>query len=93
MALCYNFTRVLNILGIDRFVAYMAAKASAVRQAVHKDVHAVAQRSIQRVLEALWAYIASQIRVSRLRGIPAASKDSYWAVLNAFSSKDALGFV
>ena len=29
MALCYNFTRVLNILGFERFVAYMAAKALA----------------------------------------------------------------
>jgi hypothetical protein len=27
MALCYNFTRVLNILGFDRFVAYLAEKA------------------------------------------------------------------
>jgi len=25
MALCYNFTRVLNILGLERFTAYMAA--------------------------------------------------------------------
>jgi Transposase DDE domain len=25
MALCYNFTRVLNILGFERFTAYMAA--------------------------------------------------------------------
>ena len=24
MALCYNFTRVLNILGFDRFMAYLA---------------------------------------------------------------------
>ena len=24
MALCYNFTRVLNILGFERFVAYVA---------------------------------------------------------------------
>ena len=24
MALCYNFTRVLNILGFDRFIAYLA---------------------------------------------------------------------
>jgi Transposase DDE domain len=29
MALCYNFTRVLNILGFDRFVAYLAEKARA----------------------------------------------------------------
>jgi len=27
MALCYNFTRVLNIIGFDRFIAYMAEKA------------------------------------------------------------------
>ena len=26
MALCYNFTRVLNIIGFDRFVAYIAEK-------------------------------------------------------------------
>jgi hypothetical protein len=26
MALCYNFTRVLNILGLERFVAYTAEK-------------------------------------------------------------------
>lgn len=26
MALCYNFTRMLNILGFDRFVAYMAKR-------------------------------------------------------------------
>jgi transposase len=29
MALCYNFTRVLNILGFDRFVAYLAEKTRA----------------------------------------------------------------
>jgi DDE family transposase len=28
MALCYNFTRVLNILGLDRFMAYLAARHS-----------------------------------------------------------------
>jgi transposase len=27
MALCYNFTRVLNIIGFDRFIAHMLAKA------------------------------------------------------------------
>jgi transposase len=26
MALCYNFTRVLNILGLDRFMAYLAER-------------------------------------------------------------------
>lgn len=28
MALCYNFTRVLNILGFDRFVAALAEALS-----------------------------------------------------------------
>jgi transposase len=28
MALCYNFTRVLNILGLDRFTAYLAERRS-----------------------------------------------------------------
>ena len=28
MALCYNFTRVLNILGLDRFMAYLAKRHS-----------------------------------------------------------------
>ena len=26
MALCYNFTRVLNILGLDAFIAYLAKR-------------------------------------------------------------------
>jgi transposase len=28
MALCYNFTRVLNIIGFERFIAYMAKKGA-----------------------------------------------------------------
>src|SRR6266566_2953552 len=32
MALCYNFTRMLNILGFDHFVAYMAEKARVARE-------------------------------------------------------------
>jgi transposase len=32
MALCYNFTRVLNILGFERFLACMAAKMLLVRE-------------------------------------------------------------
>ena len=31
MALCYNFTRVLNIIGLDRLRAYLAAKRSGAR--------------------------------------------------------------
>jgi hypothetical protein len=29
MALCYNFGRLLNILGLDRFIAYLASKRAA----------------------------------------------------------------
>jgi len=28
MALCYNFTRVLSIVGLDRFVVYLAGRAA-----------------------------------------------------------------
>lgn len=31
MALCYNFTRVLNIVGLDRLKAHLAAKRSGAR--------------------------------------------------------------
>jgi hypothetical protein len=61
MALCYNFTRVLNILGFERFVAYMAAKKLAARHL------AAVLRCIQLVLAAFWTHIVSPIAVSRLR--------------------------
>jgi transposase len=59
MALCYNFTRVLNILGLDRFVAYMAAKILRVRQA---DL-AAALHCIQLVLAAFRIQIRSRLAV------------------------------
>ena len=63
MALCYNFTRVLNILGFERFVAYMAAKALAVRE----YVLAAALHCIQLVLGAFWTHIVSRLAASRPR--------------------------
>ncbi len=45
MALCYNFTRVLNILGLKRFVACMAAMLLLLEYAL-----TVTLRCIQRVL-------------------------------------------
>jgi transposase len=67
MALCYNFTRVLNILGFERFVAFMAAKALAARECALVTV----LHCIQLVLGAFWTHIASPLAVSRLGSSPA----------------------
>ena len=48
MALCYNFTRVLNILGFDRFVAYLEKLRIA-----REDLLAVTLRAIQLALQPL----------------------------------------
>jgi transposase len=67
MALCYNFTRVLNILGFDRFVACMVAKIfladeHALRAALHR---------IQLALKTFRVQIDSWFAISRLRPAPA----------------------
>jgi transposase len=49
MALCYNFTRVLNILGFEGFVAAVAKAL----QALSRALKAVSNR-IQLLLEAFW---------------------------------------
>ncbi len=67
MALCYNFTRVLNILGFEGFVAYMAAKTLAIR----KYALAAALYCIQLVLGAFWTHIVSPLAVSQLGHTPA----------------------
>ncbi len=67
MALCYNFTRVLNILGFERFVAYMAARALAACE----RLLAAALHLIQLVPEAFWTQIGSRIAISGLRPSPA----------------------
>ena len=67
MVLCYNFTRVLNILGFDRFVAYMVEKARVARE----SGLASALRSIPLVLKAFQASIAVWFAVVTLRATPA----------------------
>ena len=62
MALCYNFTRVLNILGFDRFVACMAAK---MLLTFEHTLIAVLSR-IQLVLRGLTTQIISWSEISRL---------------------------
>ncbi len=49
MALCYNFTRVLNILGFERFMASIAKASRSLSCAP-----AVALRRIQLLLDAFW---------------------------------------
>jgi hypothetical protein len=63
MALCYNFTRVLNILGFERFVACMAAKLAALL-----DLRAAAAHlnPIRLVLGAFWPNIPLQLSISRI---------------------------
>jgi transposase len=67
MALCYNLTRVLNILGFDRFVAYMAEKACV----ACKSGLASALRSIALVLQTFRTNIALWLEVATLRATPA----------------------
>jgi transposase len=67
MALCYNFTRVLNILGFERFVACMVAKMLL----VHKHALVAALHCIQLAPNAFRAQIISWFAISRLRPAPA----------------------
>jgi transposase len=61
MALCYNFTRVLNILGFERFVAYMAEKTLAACQNTLAD----ATDHLQFALRAFWTRIAPSLLIHR----------------------------
>jgi transposase len=67
MALCYNFTRVLNILGFDRFTAYLAEKARLARE----SSLAAPLRSIPLVLQRFQTNIARWLQVATSRAIPA----------------------
>jgi len=61
MALCYNFTRVLNILGFEGFVAAIA-KAVALRQ----DAFVIATPWIRLVLGTFWPPIAPRLAIASL---------------------------
>ena len=66
MTLCYNFTRVLNILGFDRFIAYMAEKASV----ACKSGLASPLRSIRLVSQSCAPKIALQLTILTGQAIP-----------------------
>jgi hypothetical protein len=58
MALCYNFTRVLNILGFEGFVAAVAKAFSS-----RKRLLAAVINILQRALRPFWAQIAPRLSV------------------------------
>jgi transposase len=62
MALCYNFTRVLNILGFERFMAHMAAIILA---ATRVGAPATILNGFKLILETFWTKIRSVIENSQ----------------------------
>jgi transposase len=70
MALCYNFTRALNILGFDRFTASIAEKLSAAHCPRYANV-AAAFRSIPLVSTRFWANIVLSLAIVPFRAFPA----------------------
>ena len=58
MALCYNFTRVLNILGFERFVVEVAKAFSS-----RKRLLAAVMDVLQRLLEPFWTQTVLRISV------------------------------
>jgi transposase len=67
MALCYNFTRVLNILGFDEFIARMVAKALSLRQ----FAFAAARYRILFVQHAFRTHIISKFAIGQPGAEPA----------------------
>ena len=70
MALCYNFTRALNILGLERFMAYLAEKARAALDGF-VAAPATALRLIQLVMRRFCWNMAISLEVAPRRAIPA----------------------
>ena len=68
MALCYNFTRVLNILGFDRFTAYLAEKASADLESLLMAI-VPALRSLPLVLRRFCTDIMLRLEAAAYRAI------------------------
>ncbi|QOZ44448.1 IS1182 family transposase [Bradyrhizobium sp. CCBAU 53340] len=60
MALCYNFTRVLNILGFDAFLAALAKTLAPCRSTL-----AALLKGIQVALGAFWANIQPRLAIGR----------------------------
>jgi hypothetical protein len=70
MALCYNFTRALNILGLDRFTAYLAEK---LRMAHSSGLvtSAAALHPIPLLSKRFWAGMVPSLAIAPFRDVPA----------------------
>jgi transposase len=67
MALCYNFSRVLSIVGIDRLIAYLAKRAGKSLFLLLYSPRAAATRRPITLLARLWAQISPKSDPGRLR--------------------------
>jgi Transposase DDE domain len=59
MALCYNFTRVLNILGFEAFIAAVA-KALSLRKRLHAALTIVLQSALEPFCTQIGARLSAQ---------------------------------
>jgi hypothetical protein len=66
MALCYNFSRVLNVAGIDRLIAYFAKRAGK-PSFLPLNALAAAMRRPTMLLARLWATMSPKSAPGRLR--------------------------
>jgi len=67
MALCYNFSRVLSIVGIDRLIAYLAKRAGKSLFLLLYSPRAAATRRPTTFLARLWAQTSPKSDPGRLR--------------------------
>ena len=66
MALCYNFSRVLNILGLDRLIAYFAERAGKLSILHLLNALAVAVRGPTPLMLRRWSRISPKSAPGRL---------------------------
>jgi len=66
MALCYNFTRVLNIIGFDRFAAYLAKRMAELKLPNHHRAAIAALRLSTSFLAIVWERIVQKPATVRL---------------------------
>jgi transposase len=67
MALCYNFSRVLNIIGLDGFMAYLAKRMAELMLLNLYAAARAALRLLTSVLAPVWHRMAHKPAVFRLR--------------------------
>jgi transposase len=67
MALCYNFARVLNIIGLERLIAYCAARAG--NRAILPLQHALtaAFRAVAALMALFWVGMTTKFEIPSLR--------------------------